>query len=143
MKKIYKIIENATNANKENIKTIQIITHNNNQHFDNDITMTNQCNAYFINIGVEMEKMHTTTTPMAPSILIEKSMFLQPVNEYQLSNHISILKNNGTLGKDGIRSSLIKFTHLQLVRPLTHIINLIFSTSQVPSYFKQSDKPNS
>lgn len=69
---------------------------------------------------------------------VGNSMYLRPVTENEIIMQISCLKNGSAPGKDGISAKLIKFTHIEIVKPLTHIINLIFSTSTVPAYFKQS-----
>ena len=64
------------------------------------------------------------------------SMFLSPVNNKELIEHISSLKNNCAAGPDGISSAIIKKFHLYFIEPLRHIINLSFKTGHVPSYFK-------
>ena len=65
-------------------------------------------------------------------------MFLKPVTENEIINQISTLKNNTAPGLDGISTKLIKLIHKDILLPITHIINLIFKTGQVPNYFKQS-----
>ena len=64
-------------------------------------------------------------------------MFLNPVTENEIINQISTLKNDSAPGLDGISTKLNKLIHKDILLPITHIINLIFKTGQVPNYFKQ------
>lgn len=69
---------------------------------------------------------------------IVSSLFLKPVNSNEIINYINSLKNDSAPGMDKIDSRLIKENHMYLIKPLVHIINLIFSTGEVPEQFKIS-----
>lgn len=100
--------------------------------------MANHCNSYFINVGLNMVK-DIDVTPFRETIAINpNTMFLNPVTENELIEHISTLKNNCSPGIDGITVDLIKKTHRFILQPLKYIINLIFLKSVVPTQFKTS-----
>lgn len=92
-------------------------------------------NEYFTRVGLDMaEKI---IDPLLPSDFseddsISSSIFLRPVDEGELIHIISKLKNNSTSGPDGVSSKMIKSTHVYLLKPLMHIINLIFSQGVIP-----------
>ena len=110
-----------------------------NNNFENNLDMANYCNKYFNTVGIEMEKkIDIPQNPFSIDMDIGVSMFLDPVTVNELINHIATLKKNSAPGKDGISSRLIKYIHLEIVKPLSHIINLIFESDKVLVYFKES-----
>ena len=66
------------------------------------------------------------------------SIYLKPVSGNDIIKQLSSLKNDSAPGKDNISVKLIKYVHLEIIKPLKHIINLIFRTGKVPTQFKQS-----
>lgn len=138
MKKMYNIIKDATYENQTKDLCIKI-NNEQGQEFTNSIEMANYCNNYFINIGIDMEKNipipknSCSLDPINPN-----SMFLTPITKNELVKHISSLKSSGCPGYDGISTQIIKQTHMEIMTPLLHIINLIFKTGIVPSDFKMS-----
>lgn len=55
IKRIYQLVNNITgNSNNKNRK-IKILN-NDNEEFANDLEMSNYCNKYFTNVGIELEK---------------------------------------------------------------------------------------
>lgn len=137
VKKIYKIITEATNE-KNSPSSVELrITDDNEKDFDNKSDMANYCNNYFINAGIDMEKkINVPQNPYKLEQTTLSSMFLRPATEKEIIKHIATLKNNSASGEDGISAKLIKLVHLDILTPLTHIINLIFRTGIVPSHFK-------
>lgn len=137
IKKIYKVINEATNekSNKSN-SDIQILD-DNGKEFKSDKDMANFCNNFFINVGVDMAK--TIDTPHNTynfAYSSNTSMFLMPLNNNELIKHIHSLKNNSSPGIDGISSKIVKKFHVYILDPLKHIINLIFKTGVIPNHFK-------
>ena len=65
-------------------------------------------------------------------------MYLTPTNENEIIKHINSLKNNYSFGIDRISSVVIKTLHRYIIKPLVHIINLIFKSGLIPSQFKVS-----
>lgn len=137
IKTIYKVINDATNekCNKSN-SDIQIFD-DNGKEFKNDKEMANFCNNFFTNVGVDMAK--TIDTPHNTHNFthnVNASMFLMPINNNELIEHINSLKNNSSPGIDGISSKIVKKIHTYILDPLRHIINLIFKTGVIPNQFK-------
>lgn len=138
MKKVYDIISEATNENVNKHQGLKIGNDNGVLFLDNKL-MSNYCNEYFANIGIKMLDKITEPKDFAQEIpSINNTMFLTPVTENELIEHINTLKNNSAPGVDGITSKIIKLNHPYIISPLAHIINLIFSNGQVPSQFKVS-----
>lgn len=138
-KKVYQIISEAVDDKKIKNKNNLIIKDDNNHPFANKKLMANYCNNFFTNIGNEMaNKITTPTNIFNIQYNSLSSMFLKPVNEKEIIRQINSLKNNCAPGIDGIDSKLIKTFHLELLKPLKHIINLIFKTGVVPTHFKTS-----
>lgn len=82
MKKIYRIIDDATNVkNNKDLSDLRILK-DNKQEFEDNVSMANFCNNYFINIGKEMAKK-IDTPPMNLTLQgrVGNSMYLRPVTE--------------------------------------------------------------
>lgn len=139
IKKIYKIISEATNESTgTSHNNIQILDENS-QPFANDKEMADYCNVYFANVGLEMaDKIVPPVIESEVGYDNISSMFLKPVTQGEIIKHIHSLKNNSSPGIDGISAEVIKDSHLYILNPLAHIINLIFKTGIVPSCFKNT-----
>lgn len=140
IKKMYQVITEATNG-KAKINNVTLeITNDDDEIFNSNKDMSNFCNHYFSNIGVNMiEKInipHNFSLDNIPTN--NKSIFLTPVTENEVLLHINSLKNAGAPGYDGITPSLLKLSAKYILYPLTHIINLIFTNGQFPKQFKNS-----
>lgn len=140
IKKIYKIISEATNEETGKGPNNINIKDTNNKEFTTDKEMANYCNKYFTNIGIEMAN---NIIPPKDNFKIKhpniaKSMYLTPVTKNELIMHIKSLKNNSAPGYDNITSMLIKECHPHILDSLMHIINLIFITGKVPKEMKIS-----
>lgn len=138
IKKVYEIIKDATYMNDKKYNSLKI---KNEQgiDFENDLDMANHCNDYFINIGRRMaETIGDADDPETNNFNLQNSMFLKPVTESELIGHISALNGSCSPGLDGVSSKLIKQTHIEILKPLLHIINRSFVTGITPSYFKTS-----
>ena len=135
IKKIYKIISEATNEQRiNNNENINILLDD--VKFETDKDMANHCNNFFINIGKHMADRIKPVSEVYLNHISNSSMFLYPVNHNELINHIHSLKNNSAPGIDGVPSKIIKDMHVYIIKPLLHIINLIFKTGTVPIQFK-------
>lgn len=138
LKNIYKLISEATNDN--NIKTAEIkLVDQNGVSLLDPKQMANHCNDYFADIGSAMLEQIKDPVHFDHKLdTSSKSMFLTPVGENEIIEHIKSLKNRSAPGIDGITTEIIKLVHSQILRPLVHVINLIFKTGQVPYQFKVS-----
>lgn len=140
MKKMYEIIDAATNSSKGKSNIDMCITDDDDKQFANDKDMANFCNNYYINIGQNMAaKIDNAPHNFCNKIpKVKNSIFLNPVDRNEIITHISSLKNNTSPGLDGITTEVIKSCHIYIVEPLIHIINLIFLHGEVPNHFKTS-----
>lgn len=101
--------------------------------------MASFCNDYFVNVGLHMsDRIRSPKNPFVLQYRCMSSMFLKPVGENELIRQISSLRNGSSPGDDGVDAVTIKNVHTDLIKPLRHIINLIFKTGKVPSHFKVS-----
>ena len=99
--------------------------------------MANFCNEFFTNVGVDMAKtIHTPHNAYNHSYNSRASMFLIPLKNNELIEHINSLKSNNSPGNDCISTKIVKQFHMYILDPLRHIINLIFKSGIVPSHFK-------
>ena len=138
MKKIYKFISEATNNTKIN-QSISQIKGENDELITNPENVVDFCNDYFLTIGKKMsEFIPDSFEPALAHSCSLSSMYLTPTNENEVIKHINSLKNNYSSGIDRISSVVIKTLHKYIIKPLVHIINLIFKSGLIPSQFKVS-----
>lgn len=135
IKKIYKMVSDATNEHKTTGNQNINIFHNESK-FETDKDMANYCNSFFVNIGKHMAEKISPTTDKFFGHTLAASMFLRPVSSNELIRHINSLKNNSAPGIDGIPSRIIKAAHIHILPSLSHIVNLVFKTGIVPAQFK-------
>jgi len=97
-------------------------------------------NDFFINVAddlcPETAQQYEHIPPINNNIM--DSMFLMPVTESEIIEHIASLKSNSSPGPDNIQPLMIKECHKCLTKPVTHIINSIFKTGIIPIQFKSS-----
>lgn len=138
-KKVWALIKDATNFRKKIKKPINIKNENDEIETDNS-KKANIFNEYFRNIGGALaNKIDNTNNNLdLPQKNVTQTIFLNPVNEEEIILTISSLKNNCSPGSDNINVELIKKIHIFIIKPIQHIINLIFSTGIVPTHYKQS-----
>ena len=139
MKKMYQAISEATNEKMRKDTTTLDITNDEGEIFTNNKERANFCNDYFINIGTKMiEKIKTPHNSLNDVPMNNNSIFLTPVTENEILAHINSLKNTSAPGHDGVTPMLLKLCAKYILRPLTHIINLIFISGKFPKQFKTS-----
>ena len=105
--------------------------------------IANRFNEFYSNIGPSLAQ----TIPVShknPEDYLKgnyvNSMFLNPVDEVELCNVMSKLRNSAS-GLDNLRPEIIKRVCLSIVQPLVHIFNLSFKQGVFPSEIK-SAKPS-
>ena len=138
IKKIYAIINEATNTSKGKNVLSKILTHND-QTLSDPKELSNYINEYYTNVDGKMnDALGTPSNPFKPQNNCPFSMYLKPTNCNEIIKHINSLKNGCSSGFDAISSRSLKILHLHLLDPLVHIINLIFRTGRVPEKIKLS-----
>lgn len=136
IRKIYKVINEATDSNIAH-RDIDLNITDNNVAFGDSLGMANFCNEFFVNIGYNMyRKIKSPPDPLRIESTAPYSMFLRPTNKFEIIKQIASLKNNCAPGVDGITSLIVKHLHTHIAAPLAHVINLIFRTAKVPKSFK-------
>lgn len=136
LKKMYKVVNEATDSNNQTKDTNLDITCNN-VKFDDKKDMANFCNDFFVSVGYNMfQKIKVPPAHVKAGDLSPYSMFLRPTSRNEIIKHISSLKNSCAPGADQVTSKVAKLLHIHIATPLAHIINLIFRTAKVPKPFK-------
>ena len=103
--------------------------------------IVNRFNEYFVNVGANLAKKITATNLSFISYLkghYMDSMFLTPVCEREIKKELENLDPSKSCGHDNIMPKVVKQLATELSEPLSHIINLTFSTGKIPVDFKTS-----
>ncbi len=105
------------------------------RNITNQFQIAEAFNTFYSNIGkstsqnVPKSNKHFTDYLQQPQI---NSMFLETVNESQILEIVHKLKPKMSSGHDGIPTKIVKHTILNIIKPLTYIINKSFITEIVP-----------
>lgn len=142
IKKVWTIIKESTNEIKTQNK-IDKIKLENDTITVNKIEICNAYNKYFSEIGRKMAEEiidnNLQNAHYEQNINFTlNSIFLHPVSETEIINCINNLKKDGTPGIDKIRASDIKKSCQYILKPLKHIINLVFVTGKFPEILKKA-----
>ena len=118
-------------------------------------TIANNFNNCFVNRGPTLaSKIYSNNSfnkYLDPTKYITSSMFLYPVVEEEvLKVSNSCLKPNKSAGSDNLKPGIIRLVIHLIVKPLTHIFNLSFTTGVFPNKLKiakvipifKKDEPN-
>lgn len=140
-KKVWRIINEASNCDMRKNENYNIID-SNNQLLQTDKEKADCFNEFFVNIGNKMvneiKQTPQATEPTNVEHHLNSSLFLQPVAENEIISYINNLKNNTAPGPDGITVQTMKSTHQYITKPLVHLINLCFSNGLVPTPWKEA-----
>ena len=96
-------------------------------------------NDYFVNIGQNLAQKIPPSTRSFFEFLDNRnsaSLFFNPVLEVEVLELVNNLKSKKSAGHDGISSICLKQIIFEIVKPLTHIINLSISSGVVPQKMK-------
>lgn len=138
-KQVWNIINDFTYSQKKGSTKNINITDNQGNIIKDDKEKAELFNNFFINIGTELKnKIPKTNINFSGHNKTLNSLYLTPVTENELIIHIGSLKNNSAPGEDNISSFLIKAIHKNIIKPLLYLINLSFSSSNIPSDWKTS-----
>lgn len=102
--------------------------------------IANLFNNYFVNIPKKIENANSNIQ-FSDSVQIHKTtntLYLYPVHNNEVLNAINELKNTTSCGYDGFSTNIIKSNCRQLCGPLTHLINISFSSGIFPDALKIS-----
>ena len=110
-----------------------------NEIVTNRTNIAESFNNYFSTIGSKTGKNVSHTNAQYTDYLMDphmNSMFIDPVTPADILNATRKLKSKHSSGHDEISSKLLKDTIHNIHIPITHIVNLSFSTGIVPNHMK-------
>ena len=64
------------------------------------------------------------------------SMLLEPINSTHVLDNVKTLKPKTSFGHDEISTKVLKESIVSILNPITQIINLSFTTGQIPTELK-------
>ena len=139
-KKIWEVIKEATNDQMCKTEIKSVVNCNNIEITDKKI-IANEFNSYFANIGKNLAnrtvQVGNIENPGEESRLVD-SFFFNPISKSEIIKQINSLKNGVKGGEDCISSNIIKKYKDKLIKPLLHIINVVFSTGVFPEILKSA-----
>lgn len=136
LKKLWAIIKDVINKKRSSTvpKEFKI---SNDIVTDKNIIAT-KFNRFFVNIGKQLADTIVPSEHDPLSYLandIQESIFLNPVDEAEITKIILSLKN-ASPGWDGLHSKVVKSTYQAYLKPLAHVLNLSIIQGFFPSQMK-------
>ena len=107
--------------------------------YDNPTDIVNAFNEYFANIGpLQASKIQATDVPFHSFLSqpCDKTFFLNPTDTNEVLKIVNSLKSSKASGHDEVSNSLLKQIIMNIVTPLTFLLNLSLSTGCFPECFK-------
>lgn len=142
MKDTWKTLNNLMKSNSQCKNAAEYFTHNN-KIIKNQMEIADEFNSYFVNVGPNIAKKcensnhkDTNINSMSRGSRILKSMFLSEITEYDILDIVRKCKNKTSTDCDGIDMYIVKKTIDCILKPLTYIINLSFSSGVFPQKMK-------
>lgn len=139
-KTTWSIINNLQNKNNSNSNSYGNLTIEiDNKIIDSPSVIANIFNEYF-------QKIPTIACQNIPNVAKSSShiqinshtMYLYPFSEPEMLKVFDKIKKKFTSGPDGIPANIIKLCQLELVKPITHLINCSFEQGVFPELLKTS-----
>ena len=81
----------------------------------------NKINNFYLNACPSLKVNYTTVAKDIKNY--NKTLFLNPLENYENRNKISSLKNKKSVGEDQIQTNVLKFVASEISQPLTYIAN--------------------
>lgn len=97
--------------------------------------MANAANCHFIVAGAQTDCVGDGSTHDR-AVCVPSSIFLKPASSAKVYSLISKLKNNLTVGVDGLATFPNKYVATEICDLVTHMINLMLSTAGFPHQLK-------
>ena len=138
MKKTWEFLKKAIGNQNDKTSIPQMMKINNEQVSENT-QIADSFNTYLASIGattgqnVPISKSTYTDFLQKP---IANSMYIEPVEPYQVTEVVKKLKPKNSSGHDEISTKLVKNTISNIILPLTHIINISLQNGIVPDQLK-------
>ena len=156
VKATWSILNNIIKKGRKQSKECEFMNRNNKKVYDKQ-TIANMFNDFYINVGpklasgIDTKHVQLQYDTYLKDIDIEKSMFILPCTEEEVSQIINNFKNKTSQDVNGISMKLVKELKEYLIEPLTHICNKsllsgVFpnkmKTAKVLPLFKSNDEHN-
>ncbi|XP_065683390.1 uncharacterized protein LOC136096149 [Hydra vulgaris] len=138
IKAIWKGIKNIINIKSNSHTTPNVIVHNN-ITITNPFDICNTFNNYFTGIGRDVQATipssmnHFTYYLSNPA---QKSFFIKPTDEHEISKIVDSLDSNKGSGPNGLPVKILKLLKTELSRILSNIFNTSFSSGIFPENLK-------
>ena len=141
IKQTFKYLNEIINRKQSKPKATSLFTYEN-QDLTDPTEIANKFCQYFSNIGPKLAKNIPTSQTTSPiSYLAQQhlsSLFLDSVTENEVIELTNSFSPNKAAGYDNIPMLMIQKTITTIAKPLSHIINLSFTTGTVPDRLKIS-----
>lgn len=138
IKQTWSILREIIN-NKTSRKKLPEIFKTDNGTIQNPEEIAESFNNYFVEIGQSIndniEQVQNEPLDYI-QVNMNKSLFLKPVDELELTTLCGKLKSKMSHGHDNISTKIMKYVIMEIVQPLTYIFNLSLSTGVVPKEMK-------
>ena len=139
IKDMWKHMGKILNPSKIKTKTLIKKLILNNRNIENDQTIANTMNEYFVTVGENLASK--LPSPQKSFDLFLKgdfphSLFFEPIVTEEVSKEIQLLKVNKTPGPDEITNSILIGTEAYIVKPLTYVFNLSIQKGIFPNKLK-------
>ena len=140
-KQTWKLVNEVINRKKRNTVSSAEFKKDN-ERISDEREVVNRFNEYFVNVGANLAKKITANTNSTFKSYLKgnymESMLLTPVCEQEIKKELENLDPSKSCGHDNIMPKVVKQLATELSEPLSHIINLTFSTGKLPVDFKTS-----
>ena len=138
IKETWVLIKSALNKNNVHDDLPEIFI-NNNMVLKNKKVIADSFNKYFATIGTQLNdsvppSMHSFTHYLTRGNA--HSLFFDPVTEYDTISAAASIKSKTSRDHDNISTKVMKSSIMNIIEPLTYIINLSLSTGIVPNNMK-------
>ena len=137
LKKKWAVIKDIINK-KKTMKASNYFIHNNVKISDNQ-AIASHFNNFFVNVGKSLSDKIPDSPKSAISYMSKqycKSIFLKPTTKKEMVLIIKQLKTSSSFGWDDISAKAIQFSHIPLLDPLVHLVNLSLSQGFFPDELK-------
>jgi hypothetical protein len=137
LKKTWSIMKNIINKKQKSSKPEHFLY--NNVKITNKSEIACRFNDFFVNIGSSLANKIPQSNRSAISYLTErytKTLFLTPVNRNELIITLKQLKTDSASGWDDVSAKALQVSHLYVIDPLLHIINLSLNQGIFPDSLK-------
>lgn len=136
-KSLWDCINNICGKLKPKTK-IDSITLENGTIINDKKEIANSFNKYFTEVGENLARNIPDINYSDSTQSLENSIYLEPTNEKEILTIIENLKCKKSPGIDGIRSETLKEIKLEIIKPLSFLINQCLQTGYFPKVLKTS-----